>query len=401
MIKQILLGSAATLTGLAVLPTAAHAATPPNAPSITSAVRGGDGVATVNVAPAASGAAATSIKVTASPSAKTCTAKLPATSCNITGLTNGTSYTFTASASGSTGTSVASPASDALVVGRRPFKPAKFTATAVLGGEATLNWTAGANGGLPITGFQVTSATGAPGCTTDATATSCQITGLTPGTKYNWSLVAVNEAGASDAALSNTITAVKATRPETPAVVSSERVGDGQVKVTVQTGKSNGSPITSIVVRVDALRADGTFSRVATRSCSMTPPANSCTVVGLTNGSTYRFVATASNAAGTTPESAPAATIVSAWKPSRPQTVNVYAIGGGSLQTTWAAPATNGGLPITGYTVTTDSGQTCTTTGLQCTIDGLTPGKKYTVTMTASNEVGASPVTSAKIITVK
>mgnify|MGYP003586652343 FL=1 len=401
VIKQILLGSAAALTGLAVMPTAAHAATPPSAPSITSVARGGDGVATINVAPAASGPATTSIKITASPSSKTCTAKLPATSCNIIGLTNGTTYTFTATATGSTGTSVASPASNTLLVGRRPFKPAKFLATAAVGGEATLNWTAGATGGLPLTGFKVTSATGAPGCTTDATATSCKITGLTPGTKYNWSLVAVNEAGSSDAALSNTITAIKAGRPDTPTVVSSERVGDGQVKVTVQTGKDNGAPITSVVVRVDGLRADGNFTRVPTRSCSMTPPATTCTIVGLTNGMTYRFVATASNATGTTPESAPAATIVAAWVPSRPQTVNVYAIGGGSLQTTWAVPATNGGMPVTGYTVTLDSGQTCTTTGLQCTIDGLTPGKKYTVTMTAANEVGKSPVTSAKTITVK
>ena len=133
----------------------------------------------------------------------------------------------------------------------------------------------------------------------------------------------------------------------------------------------------------------------------MTPPATTCTIVGLTNGMTYRFVATASNATGTTPESAPAATIVAAWVPSRPQTVNVYAIGGGSLQTTWAVPATNGGMPVTGYTVALDSGQTCTTTGLQCTIDGLTPGKKYTVTMTATNAVGKSPLTSAKTITVK
>ncbi len=370
----------------------------PSAPSITGVARGGDGVATITVAPAAG---TTSVKVTASPSAKTCTIKLPATSCNITGLTNGTTYTFTATGTGSTGTSVASPVSEPLLVGRRPFKPAKFTATAVAGGQATLAWTAGANGGLPITGFQVTSATGAPGCTTDGNATSCSITGLTPGTKYNWSLVAVNEAGTSDAALSNTITALKIMKPLVPTVVSTQRVGDGAMKVTVQASTTVANPTERVVVRVDALRADGTFTRVATRSCSITVPDTSCVMSGLTNGTTYRFLAEASNAMGTTPLSAPSAPIVAAWVPSRPQTVNVYAIGGGALQTTWAAPASNGGLPISGYTVTLDSGQTCTSTGLSCTITGLTPGKKYTVTMTASNEVGSSPLTSAKTITVK
>lgn len=389
------------MAGLTVLPTAAQAAAPPGAPTLTGVARGGDGVATVNVAPAASGPAATSIKVTASPSAKTCTAKLPATSCNITGLTNGTNYTFTATATGSTGTSVASAASDALLVGRHPFKPAKFTATAVAGGQATLAWTPGANGGLPITGFQVTSATGAPGCTTDGNATSCSVSGLTAGTKYNWSLVALNEAGASDAALSNTITALKFMKPLVPTVAGTQRVGDGAIKVSVQAVTTVANPTDRVVVRVDALRADGNFTRVATRSCIVTVPDTSCVMSGLNNGTTYRFLAEASNAMGTTPLSEPSAPIVAAWLPSRPQTVNVYALGGGALQTTWAPPATNCGVPVTGYTVTLDSGHSCSTTGLACTINGLTPGKKYTMTMTASNEVGASPLTAAKIITVK
>ncbi len=400
MINRILLGGVATFVGVAALPATAHAAvSPPGVPSITSVARGGDGIATINVSPATTGPATTSIKVTASPSGKTCTAKLPATNCNITGLTNGSTYTFTATATGTTGTSAASTPSDALLVGRRPFKPGNFIATAAMGGQARLTWTASANGGLPFTGYRVTSSTGAPGCSTDGAATSCTITGLTPGTKYNWSLVAVNDAGASDAAVSNTITAVAASKPDTPTVTGSERVGDGKVKVSVAAGKDNGSPITSIVVRTDQLKADGTWARVSTRWCSLTPPATDCTIIGLTNGTTYRFLAEASNAVGTSKLSDPAATLKAAWVPSRPQNVTLTAVGGGSVQVTWTAPASSGGLTISKYTVATTAGQTCSTTGeMQCTLTNLKPGSKYTVSMTASNEVGTSPLTLAKQI---
>ncbi len=60
------------------------------------------------------GAAITSYSLTASPGGGTCTATAPATSCTITGLTNGTSYTFTVTATNATGTSPASAPSNAI-----------------------------------------------------------------------------------------------------------------------------------------------------------------------------------------------------------------------------------------------------------------------------------------------
>ena len=75
-----------------------------------------------------------------------------------------------------------------------------------------------------------------------------------------------------------------------------------------------------------------------------------------------------------------------------------HAVAGDARATvTWAAPASDGGSPITGYTVTSaPSGRTCTTTGaLTCAVVGLVDGVKYSFTVTATNAVGTSVASAA------
>jgi hypothetical protein len=76
----------------------------------------GSGQATVSWAvPVYSGGAAiTSYTASASPGGGTCTATAPSTNCTITGLSNGTSYTFAVTATNATGTSPASATSNAV-----------------------------------------------------------------------------------------------------------------------------------------------------------------------------------------------------------------------------------------------------------------------------------------------
>ena len=87
---------------------------------------------------------------------------------------------------------------------------------------------------------------------------------------------------------------------------------------------------------------------------------------------------------------------------TRPYSVtNVTATDGDveSATISWTAPSVDGGSPITGYTVTSSGGQTCTTTTTNCTISGLTAGIAYTFNVVASNAIGSATAVTSSAIT--
>lgn len=78
--------------------------------------------------------------------------------------------------------------------------------------------------------------------------------------------------------------------------------------------------------------------------------------------------------------------------------------GRGSATVTWAAPLSDGGAAITGYTVTAadltnpaNDGKTfrpSPATATTCAITGLTVGDSYTFTVTAANAAGTGPASN-------
>jgi len=122
------------------------------------------------------------------------------TSATVTGLTNGTSYSFRVSAVNSAGTASAS-SSVTVTAGALPGAP---TTVRVLAGarQISASWTAPANnGGSDISDYVVQYCTGGS-CTTfsdgTSTTTSAVITGLTNGTAYTVKVAAVTAVGQGD-----------------------------------------------------------------------------------------------------------------------------------------------------------------------------------------------------------
>jgi len=287
--------------------------------------------------------------------------------CTVTGLTNGTGYTFTVTATNAKGTGLASLPSSA-VPGSVPGVPTNVSATAG-NAQATLTWTAPSSDGGPINGYWVDWSTGSQPCA----GSPCTITGLTNGTSYSFTVTATNGVGTGPASTaSNTVT--PAGLPGAPTGVSAV-AGDGQALVSWTAPGNNGSAITGYTVSWSG----------GNQACTASP----CTVSGLSNGTPYSFTVTATNAIGTGPSSA-ASNVVTPGPtvPDAPTGVNATA-GNAQATLTWTAPAANGS-PITGYTVSWSGGsQPCA--GSPCTITRLTNGTSYTFTVTATNAAGVGP----------
>lgn len=249
----------------------------PSTPSIT--VQPEDGKATVTVTPGSGGGQVDSYIVTAQPGGLTCTVAPPATSCTISGLTNGTEYTFDAIAKNLIGDSQASVSNTATPVA----PPAVPSITVQPGdGQAAITVTPGSGGG-PADTYTVTAQPGGLTCTVTSPLTSCTISGLTNGTEYTFSATASNGTGSS--AASTGVTSTPLALPSAPTI--SVQPGDSNAVISVTPG-SGGGPVDSYTVT----------AQPGGLTCTVTPPATSCTISGLTNGTEYTFSAIATNVVG-------------------------------------------------------------------------------------------------------
>ena len=400
-------GTSYTFTVTATNAVGTSAASAPSAPAIPATAPGPPtGVTAVGgytqgtvswTAPASNGGAAiTGYTVMSSPGAKTCTTST--TSCIVTGLTDLTSYTFTVVAINSAGTSASSVASNAVVPTTTvPNPPTNVTATSYANTQSVVSWTAPAyTGGATINQYIVTSSPGAKTCTT--AATSCTVTGLTNGVAYTFTVTAAHTTTAPTGPSAPSVASASATPstvPQAPTIGSASYTAgiaygaNPQVAVTwTDPANSGGSAITGYTVTSSPAGGTCTVAGATATACTITS--------GLTAGTAYTFSVVATNGSGTSAASAASAAIVPATVPGTPTAVTATSNVSGQSVVSWTAPASNGGLAITGYTVTSSVGQTCTTTGATtCTVTGLTNGTAYTFTVTATSPAGTGAASAA------
>lgn len=181
------------------------AASVPSAPTIGTATALSSASIVVSFTPEYDGGSPiTSYTVTSTPGGVTATGS--ASPIIVTGLTTGTAYTFTVTATNSAGTGAASGASNSAITWAVPGAPTVGVATATGPTTATLAFTPPGNtGGTAITSYDVVSTP--PGGTGSGTTSPISITGLTTATEYTFTITATNSVGTGAAsAASNAIT---------------------------------------------------------------------------------------------------------------------------------------------------------------------------------------------------
>ena len=227
----------------------------------------------------------------------------------------------------------------------------------------------------------VSASPGGASVTVGGSASTAVLNNLTNGTTYAVTVHAINGVGIGPNSAPVSVTPGRASSP--PLQVQLQ-VADGALFVSWSVPADiGGSPITSYTVTASPGGA------------TVSSPTTSAVLSGLTNGTAYTVTVSATNGFGLSPPSATAGPLAPGTTPGAPTAVSAVR-GNASAAVTWTAPASTGGRPINGYTVTAaPGGATATTTGAtSVTVPGLTNGTAYTFTVRASNAIGLGPASA-------
>ena len=388
----------------------------------------------------------------------------PETTVTVSGLTPGTTYTFTVQASNPNGSGpVSAPSNPVTPPASSPPSPPTAVSAIPATKQALVSWKASAlEGGSPITGYTVTPYIGSTAQTpvsVGASTTSTTVTGLTNGTSYTFKVAATNAVGTGEKSQPSSAVTPEDTIFEfaTPSTVdtgdtSSVELGvkfTAEVSGTVtgvrfyKAAANTGAHIGSLWSATGTLLASATFTN---ESASGWQQVTFATPVSITAGTTYvagylapngHYSATSSafssaevaNRPLHAPANSTSANGVYAYSsssvfptssfnatnyyvdvlfaptpptgPPSPPTAVSAAVAGSRAQVSWTAPSSEGGGPITGYTVTPYIGSTAQTpigvspSATSTTLTGLASGTSYTFKVTATNSIGTSAQSSA------
>ncbi|MGI2172392.1 Ig-like domain-containing protein [Shewanella sp. MF05960] len=255
-----------------------------------------------------------------------------------------------------------------------PGAPTVDTVTAG-NGQAIIAFSApGSNGGSAITGYTVTSS---PGTFTGSwTSSPITVAGLTNGTAYTFAVTATNAVGTGSASGASNSVTPKATQTITFGNPGAQTFGTTPTLSATSTS-SLVPTFTSSTTGVCTITSGGDLTFVTAGSCTINADqaGNGSYLAGTTVAQSFT---------------------VNAVVPGAPTAATATA-GDTQASIAFTAPASNGGVAITSYTVTSSpGGLTGSGAGSPMTVTGLTNGVAYTFTVTAtSSGIGTGAASGA------
>ncbi len=327
---------------------------PPFAPAFVGTATAGNAQATFGFGASTNdgGSPILSYLATSSPGGVTGSCTAPCSFITVTGLTNGTTYTFTvagvnaigAGASSSPTNSVTPQGTQTIVFGTVP--------TINVGDTVTINVTGGASGNPVV-------------LTTPST--TCSISGLSvTALSAGVCSLRANQAGNTAykaAAQALKSVAIAGLRTITPSVAS----GAGTISPSTPVAAANGATVTFTVT------PDSGYTAAVSGTCG-----------GNLVGTTFTTNIIAANCTVIA-----TFTLIPTTVPGAP-TIGTATAGNNQAAIAFTAPASDGGSPITGYTATCNAGAfTAIGTVSPIAVTGLSNGTAYTCSVTAANAVGS------------
>ena len=228
--------------------------------------------------------------------------------------------------------------------------------------------------------------------TVGANQRSVQVTGLTNGQTYKFSVYAVNAKGAGPKRTSNPVMPT-ADVPDPPASVTAKENPNGTVTISWPAANGLGRKIARYTVT--AVSAGGTEEIGAATATSLTTEAGR-----LEYGTQYAFNVVAVNDKGAGSKPSPVSnSVVPYTKPGAVKGLKAATVNKkGTIQASWQVAEDNG-RPITKYVVIAD-GRTQNVTGTSVELSGFADGKSVAVTVKAVNAAGEGPPANATAKTI-
>ncbi|RTE53813.1 hypothetical protein EHW67_07715 [Arenibacter aquaticus] len=308
-----------------------------------------------------------------------------ATTFNVTGLTQNTSYAFTVTASDAAGnvsaaSNTANVTTETAADNQPPSAPSNLTASGTTTTTTNLSWNASTDN-VGVTGYTILQDGVSIGTTSGAT--TFNVTGLTQNTSYAFTVTASDAAGNVSAASNTANVTTETAADNQPPSAPSNLTASGTTTTT--TNLSWNASTDNVGVTGYTILQDGA-------SIGTTNGATNFNVTGLTQNTSYAFTVTASDAAGNVSAASNTANVTTdtaadGESPSAPTNLTAANTTNTTTDLSWDASTDNVG--VTGYTILQDGASIGTTNGATTfNVTGLTQNTSYAFTVTARDAAG-------------